>query len=248
MLGLKMDKLALDHADRRVDSTISNSRRNEGQVRILNVEYGAARELCQQMNIARLPTIHMYMPSSSSSRSIQTTSDDRESTTTTSSNVIGRMTKVQDFSCSLKDFQRVKDLTAGYILVQQQQQQETPPMAATRIQSKSRPLEHNLRSTTTSTTPLDEEFFEATLDAGRNLIQSQLLLAALDRKKNKPPVVDPITGGIIREPSSSSSSSFSLAASSTSWRYHSTKIVEDGNDSAAVKTKRGFWSRFRKQA
>ena len=68
------------------------------------VEYGAARELCLQLGIVRLPTIQMYV-----------TAADTPTTTTRSTSSSSRMKKVQDFSCTPKEFQRVQDLTAGYI-------------------------------------------------------------------------------------------------------------------------------------
>lgn len=99
-----MDQLASEHADWIADSTEngapSKAIAKAGDVRIFNVEYGAARELCVEQGIHQLPTIHMYtMDRSFRHRVVRT--------------------KVQDFACPPRDFQRVRDLTKGYILQQE---------------------------------------------------------------------------------------------------------------------------------
>jgi hypothetical protein len=79
-----------------------------GTIRIINVEYGAAKELCIERGIQQLPSIHMY--------------------TTTASTMAHRScvaekerVKVQDFPCPPRDFRHVRDLTMSYIEQQQQQ-------------------------------------------------------------------------------------------------------------------------------
>jgi hypothetical protein len=134
-----MDRLASEHADWVSRSNIDSSSppgdamvgSRRGAVRFVNVEYGAARDVFRQLKIERLPTIFMYMPKASCD------SGDTSSSRT--------MQKVQDFSCSSKDFQRVQDLVTGYVQ-QQQRQMETA----------------------------SQESFEATLGAGRDLIQATL--------------------------------------------------------------------------
>lgn len=83
--GRKLDKLAAEHADW-VSKNHHDTVVKPGDLRIVNVEYGAARELCKNLGISRLPTVHMYMGGE----------------------------KVQDFSCPPSKFDRVKDLVKAY--------------------------------------------------------------------------------------------------------------------------------------
>jgi hypothetical protein len=127
-----MDQLASEHADWVADSTEigapSKKITKTGKVRIFNVEYGAARELCIEQGIHQLPTVHMYKTDRSFLRR-------------------GVRTKVQDFACPPRDFQRVRDLTKGYILQQQ-----------------------GVKEVTAN----DEKGFEAKLNAGYDMIQATL--------------------------------------------------------------------------
>lgn len=129
-----MDQLASEHADWITELTEAGVSSKKiikaGNVRIFNVEYGAARELCVEQGIHQLPTIHMYTSDRSSNRRR------------------GVRTKVQDFACPPREFQRVRDLTKGYILQQKGAKQVT--LSA-------------------------EKNLEAKLDAGHDLIQSSLI-------------------------------------------------------------------------
>jgi hypothetical protein len=136
MVAVKMDKLAAEHADW-VDKNSESAVAKRGSLRIVNIEYGAARELCIELGIAKLPTIHMYMPAVSPD---------------TNNNNSVMMTRVQDFSCSPREFHRVKDLTASYL------KQQARAAAAT----------------TAKASPVKKDAFEAKLDAGRDLIQARL--------------------------------------------------------------------------
>jgi hypothetical protein len=128
-----MDQLASEHADWFTESTETGAATKKitklGNVRIFNVEYGAARDLCVEQEIHQLPTIHMYTMDRSLTRR-------------------GMRAKVQDFACPPREFQRVRDLTKGYILQHQSEKLVTTSCG---------------------------KGYEAKLYAGHDLIQSSLL-------------------------------------------------------------------------
>ena len=84
----KLDHLAAQHADI-VDKNHGHVR-NHGAIRIVNVEYGAAMELCRSLHVKQLPTVHLYQN--------------------------GR--RVQDFVCPPSQFHRLEDLTEFYVNLQ----------------------------------------------------------------------------------------------------------------------------------
>mgnify|MGYP003401754304 CR=1 FL=1 len=95
---MKLDRLANTHADlvnRRGDII------ERGNLRIATVEYSEARDLCVALELEKLPTIHMYMPSND--------------------NVM--MQKVQDFATTPKEFHVVQDLATYYLDKQKRDQQ-----------------------------------------------------------------------------------------------------------------------------
>jgi hypothetical protein len=151
VVGLKMDKLASEHADWVSRSNIDSSSppndatigARRGAVRFVNVEYGAARDVCRQLKIERLPTIFMYMPKASC-----------DSSDTSSSRT---MQKVHGFSCSSKDFHLVQDLLTGY--VQQQQRQ----------------METTSQESFESTLDAGRDLIQATLEAETNQVYGELL-------------------------------------------------------------------------
>lgn len=104
LFSIKLDKLALQHADwvSKKDGTTVEKR---GSVRIVNIEYGAARELCCALQVKKLPTVYMYTSAAGISAAGE------------------GMARVQDFSCPPSQFQRLQDLTAAYL--QQQKRRET---------------------------------------------------------------------------------------------------------------------------
>jgi len=57
-----------------------------GDIRIVNIEYSAGRELCQKLGIKRLPTVQFFRGGE----------------------------KLQDFCCPPTQFHRVQDLVKGY--------------------------------------------------------------------------------------------------------------------------------------
>lgn len=77
---------AAQHADI-VDKNYKDLVRNRGTVRIVNVEYGAAMELCRALHVKQLPTVHLYQSGQ----------------------------KVQDFICPPSQFHRVTELTEYYV-------------------------------------------------------------------------------------------------------------------------------------
>jgi hypothetical protein len=79
-----------------------------GTIRIINVEYGAAKELCIERGIQQLPSIHMYTTTASTMAHRSCVADKER-------------VKVQDFPCPPRDFRHVRDLTMSYIEQQQQQ-------------------------------------------------------------------------------------------------------------------------------
>jgi hypothetical protein len=90
---MKLDHLAVEHADI-VDKR--NRVVHRGDVRIVAIEYTEGRDLCQELGIQRLPTVHLY-----------------------AANGQGVMEKVQDFPCPPKEFFRLQDYTKGYLKQQQ---------------------------------------------------------------------------------------------------------------------------------
>lgn len=148
---MKMDKLAAEHADWVQKSDVGGDViQKRGSLRIVNVEYGAARELCTELQIARLPTLHLYMPGAE---------------TTAKTNTATTMQRVQDFVCPPSEFHRLQDLTAFYL--KKQKQQQTAVIDPTVTCSRGPvPTAMNLQSA--------NDAFEAKLDAGRNLIREKL--------------------------------------------------------------------------
>jgi hypothetical protein len=141
-----MSKLAAEHAD--WVNKEGGDVVQRGGLRIVNIEYGAARELCVELQITRLPTVQMYMPVASAERGAATT------TTGT------LMQKVQDFSCPPSQFHRLQDFTEFYL---KKQQARSPSVTAINrapdvgvVQAKNH-----------------EDAFEAKLDAGRDLIREK---------------------------------------------------------------------------
>lgn len=114
LFSIKLDKLALQHADwvSKKDGTTVEKR---GSVRIVNIEYGAARELCCALQVKKLPTVYMYTAAASG---ISAAGEG--------------MARVQDFSCPPSQFQRLQDLTAAYL----QQQQRREADAAKQFEAK----------------------------------------------------------------------------------------------------------------
>jgi hypothetical protein len=119
-VSLKMNQLASEHADwiaipnqqspnhdaANIVAETPTEITRHGAIRIINVEYGAARELCIERGIQQLPSIHMYTTTASTMAHRNCVADKER-------------VKVQDFPCSPRDFRRVRDLTMSYIEQQQ---------------------------------------------------------------------------------------------------------------------------------
>jgi hypothetical protein len=176
-----MDQLASEHADWIATSTekdvgvVQPIITKVGTVRIVNVEYGAARELCITQGIHQLPTIHMYI----------TTTNTTDGPSSGNQRV---RTKVQDFPCPPGEFQRVRDLTKGYI-----QQRQCATFIKDAASSMEKKLEANatfkdtvsnnekkleVNATLNDVVRNKEKKLEAKLDAGHRMIQSSLLLSS----------------------------------------------------------------------
>ena len=82
----KLDLFAAQNADI-VDKNYKDLVRKRGTVRIVNIEYGAAKELCRSLHVKQLPTVHLYQSGQ----------------------------KVQDFICPPSQFHRVTELAEYYI-------------------------------------------------------------------------------------------------------------------------------------
>ena len=88
-----MDKLAAEHADWVRDGQVTQ----RGAVRVVNVEYGAATALCQQLGIVQLPTIHLYAAATKAITPQQ------------------RLAKIHDMVCAPRDFPIIRDWTETYV-------------------------------------------------------------------------------------------------------------------------------------
>jgi len=129
-------------------------------VRIVTIEYGAAKELCQTLHVQKLPTVHMYQSGK----------------------------KVQDFCCPPPQFVRVQELTEFYVRQRQSKQQQSSSASTSTVPKEQELFEATLdQGRSLIQGKLEEEAAAAAVTAKGLQAAAELYYSSSSSQKEEPP-------------------------------------------------------------